>query len=83
MLGKHLQQKHNVSKEATAKFIDLIVKQWRKQQDILEDRLRPQCRIQVVYRVRCRRCLDFRLRSAEEVEKHCIRSSTAQQREVW
>ncbi|KFY88243.1 hypothetical protein V498_06868 [Pseudogymnoascus sp. VKM F-4517 (FW-2822)] len=70
MLGKHLRQKHNVSKEAAAKFVDSIGKQWGKRQHIPEDGLRPQYGLRVVDGVRCRRCLDFRSRSAEEVEKH-------------
>ena len=70
MLGKHLRREHNVNKEATAKFIDSIGKHWGKQKDVPEDGLRPQCGMRVVDGVRCRRCLDFRSRSAEDVEKH-------------
>ncbi|KFZ21107.1 hypothetical protein V502_02937 [Pseudogymnoascus sp. VKM F-4520 (FW-2644)] len=70
MLGKHLRRKHNVNKEATAKFIDSIRRQWGKRQIIPEDGLRPQFGIRVVDGVRFRRCPDLRSRSAEEVEKH-------------
>ena len=45
-------------------------KQWGKQKNVPEDGLRPQCGVRVVDGVRCRRCLDFRSRSAEDVEKH-------------
>lgn len=70
MLGKHLRRKHNVNKEATAKFIDSIGKHWGKLKDVPEDGLTPQRGIRVVDGFRCRHCLDFRSRSAEDVEKH-------------
>ncbi|KFY46964.1 hypothetical protein V494_00257 [Pseudogymnoascus sp. VKM F-4513 (FW-928)] len=72
VLSKHLQKRHNIKKEETAKFIDSIAPMmlWRKMQTIPEDGLKPQRGIRVVDGFRCRHCLDFRSRSAEDIEKH-------------